>query len=150
MKALIVFLVTMVVFASCKSDETNNNEPGSERLADKKVADPVDSASFTTVLWLDSLKDIGTITRGEQVNITFRFKNTGDKPLIVQNVLAGCGCTVPERTEEPVMPGKEGFVKAQFNSTNQHGTVNKTIEVLMNTKPSTSHTIAFIGDVKEK
>src|SRR5688500_6358953 len=103
MKALIVFFIALVVFISCKNEEAT--APASERLAENKIADPVDSTSFTTVQWLDSLVDIGTIKRGEQKSITFRFKNTGDKPLIVQNVLAGCGCTVPERTEEPVMPG---------------------------------------------
>jgi hypothetical protein len=150
MKALSVILIALCIFVSCKNEESSNDQPASERLADKKVADPIDSASFTTVQWLDSLKDIGTVKRGDNVDITFRFKNTGDKPLLVQNVMAGCGCTVPERTEEPVLPGKEGFIRARFNSTNQHGTVNKTIEVVMNTKPSTAHTIAFIGDVLEK
>ncbi len=150
MKTVSIIFISMIAFAACRSDEakdTREDSSGTIRFAEKKVADPIDSTKFTTVEWLDSLKDFGSVKAGEKVDIRFRFRNTGDKPLIVQSVHAGCGCTVPEYTQEPVMPGKEGFIKAVFNSANQPPTVHKTISVVMNTKGSQSHTVAFIGEV---
>jgi len=95
---------------------------------------------------LDSLVDFGTVKEGQAANIQFRFKNTGEKPLIVASVVASCGCTVPEYSRDAILPGKEGFIKAVFNSSGQHATVHKTITVATNTKKQLD-TIAFKGEV---
>ena len=147
MKTLSALFISLFILAACNEESSKDEQSSNERLADKQVPDPIDSSKFTTVQWIDSLKDFGTVKDGEKVNISFRFKNTGEFPLIVQSVAPSCGCTVPEYTDAPVLPGKEGFVKAVFNSANQHATVHKTINVAMNTKPDTQHTIAFIGEV---
>lgn len=147
MKTIAAIFISLFVLAACGDEQAKSDSKESERLADKKVAEPIDSSRFTTVQWIDSLKDFGSVKDGEKVDISFRFVNTGEFPLIVQSVAPSCGCTVPEYTEEPVLPGKEGFIKAVFNSANQHATVHKTINVAMNTKPSTLHTIAFMGNV---
>lgn len=46
----------------------------------------------------------------------FEFKNTGKAPLILTNVSASCGCTTPEWTKEPILPGKTGKIKVTYNS----------------------------------
>jgi len=112
------------------------------------VINPNDSTQFTKVVWLDSLVDFGTIKEGEKVDIRFRFKNTGSKILIIESVNAGCGCTNVEYPHEPIEPGKEGVVKATFNSSNQPPTVHKNVYVAMNTKER-SYTVSFIGEVKK-
>lgn len=146
MRTLFIAFISVLIFVSCKNDEAKNDQ-GSERLADKKVPDPIDSSKFTTVQWLDSLQDFGKVKNGEKVNVSFRFKNTGQFPLIVESATPGCGCTIPEMPKESIMPGKEGVIKAVFNSLNQAPTVHKTIVVGMNTRPSTRHEISFIGEV---
>jgi len=52
---------------------------------------------------------------GKPVTYDFEFTNTGNKPLILTEVKASCGCTTPGWTKEPVMPGQKGTVKVQYN-----------------------------------
>jgi hypothetical protein len=42
---------------------------------------------------------------------------------------------VPEWSKEPIQPGKEGFVKAEFDSKGKPNAQNKTITVTANTWP---------------
>ncbi|MDR3245680.1 MAG: DUF1573 domain-containing protein [Prevotellaceae bacterium] len=62
----------------------------------------------------------------------FAFKNTGKAPLVIQNVETSCGCTSPEYTKEPVLPGKSGFVKATFDPTGRPYTFDKNLTVISN------------------
>jgi hypothetical protein len=50
----------------------------------------------TTVQILDTAYDFGKAVEGEKIAFSFRFKNTGAKPLIIQKAVASCGCTKPE------------------------------------------------------
>jgi hypothetical protein len=144
MKIFTAIFFALMVLASCKNEDSKTtNDASSEEV------DLSDSTKFTTVKWLDSLVDFGTVTNGQRVNVQFRYVNTGNKPLVIGGVVAGCGCTIPEYTKEPVMPGKEGYVKAVFNSINQPPTVHKTVSVAMNTKEQ-SYTLTFIGEVKNE
>src|SRR5205085_1813085 len=67
--------------------------------ADAKLM--ADTAKYTTIQWLDTLVNFGTANKGEQVKVSFRFRNTGNQPLILASVRAACGCTVPDYTKGP-------------------------------------------------
>ena len=60
--------------------------------------------------------NFGKIKHNVPVTYFFEFKNISDKPLVVENASASCGCTVPERPEKPIMPGETGKLKVQFNA----------------------------------
>ncbi len=90
----------------------------------------------TTVQMIDSVYNFGKITDGEKVEFSFRFKNTGNKPLIVSNATASCGCTVPEKPEEPIKPGETGFIKVVFDSKGRVGDVHKEVTVTSNAYPA--------------
>lgn len=62
----------------------------------------------------------------------FKFKNTGDQPLIISNVQASCGCTTPDWTKTPIAPGQSGFIKAQYNPLGRPGMFNKSLTVTSN------------------
>lgn len=79
--------------------------------------------------------DFGTITEGEKVTYTYKLKNTGDAPLIIQDAKPSCGCTAPDWTKVPIPVGGEGFVKAEFDSKGKPNVQNKTITVTANTFP---------------
>lgn len=110
------------------------------QTADKKPAEqPV-----TTIEWLDStLLHLAPVKEGQIVEVSYRFRNSGDKNLVIENVHAPCGCTVPEKPEQPFAPGQEGVIKAKFNSNGKSGDNNKTITVTANTKPSKEHQLEF-------
>ena len=79
--------------------------------------------------------DFGTINEGDVVEHTYKFKNTGEAPLVIQSAQGSCGCTVPEWTKEPIPVGGTGFVKAKFDSNGKANAQNKTVTVTANTWP---------------
>jgi hypothetical protein len=79
--------------------------------------------------------DFGTIQEGQKVSYTYKFKNTGEAPLIIQSAQPTCGCTVPDWSKEPIPVGGEGFVKAEFDSNGKPNMQNKTVTVTANTWP---------------
>jgi len=86
---------------------------------------------------------------GGPANFNFKFTNTGNTPLIIQHVEASCGCTTPEWSKEPILPGKGGFIKVSYNPEQRPGVFNKSITVSSNaTKGITVLTIS--GEVTPK
>lgn len=79
----------------------------------------------------DNTIDYGNVYKdvdnGERV---FVFTNTGDEPLIITNVQSTCGCTVPSKPTEPILPGKTGEIKVKYNM--NPGPIRKTISVESN------------------
>src|SRR6476661_7620692 len=124
MKYLFIFLMAST-FVACN----NADQPATAASIDKEKAIN-DKANYTTIEWLDSTtQDIGKIEQGQTVEILWHFRNSGNKPLIVANVRPGCGCTGAEGPTEPIAPGKEGVIKAKFNSQNYPGTQHKVVYV---------------------
>ncbi len=68
---------------------------------------------------------------------TFKFKNEGDVPLVLNNVRASCGCTTPKWTREPVAPGNSGEIQVSYNPRNRPGAFNKTVTVQSNAETAT-------------
>jgi len=79
--------------------------------------------------------DYGTIQQGSDGGCEFTFENKGKTPLVLSNVRASCGCTVPTWPREPILPGSTGVIKVMYN-TNSIGNFNKSITVTSNAKNS--------------
>lgn len=75
--------------------------------------------------------DYGTIEKGADGLRVFKFKNTGDAPLIITKVKSSCGCTVPKKPEDPIMPGETGEIEVKYD-TNRVMPIRKTITVTSN------------------
>lgn len=79
----------------------------------------------------DNTIDYGTVSKDSDSGMrTFEFKNTGNQPLIIMNVQSTCGCTVPSKPTEPIMPGKTGKIDVKYNMA--PGPIRKTITVESN------------------
>lgn len=76
--------------------------------------------------------DFGTVIEGPQASHEFKFKNEGKEPLILSNVKASCGCTVPTWPKEPILPGKESMITATYNTQGRVGPFTKTITIESN------------------
>lgn len=59
--------------------------------------------------------NFGTFKEADVQTYVFTFTNTGDKPLVIQQAFSSCGCTVPEYTKKPIMPGKTGQISVTYN-----------------------------------
>ena len=124
---LIVFVIISSLF-SCDI-RNNRNNPNSLARMDSGFTDT------TSVQMIDSVYDFGKVVEGQKVEHNYRFKNTGNKALVVSAATASCGCTVPEKPEEPVKPGETGILKVVFNSAGRPGPAHKTITVVSNAYP---------------
>jgi len=96
------------------------------------------------------IHDFGNINEEKgPVTYKFIFTNTGAEPLIIRNVKADCGCTTPGWSKEPILPGKKGFVSAQYNPKNRPNTFNKNVTVQSNATPE-SKSLRIKGNVIPK
>ncbi|MFD1873127.1 DUF1573 domain-containing protein [Hymenobacter bucti] len=92
--------------------------------------------------------DFGSIKQGDVVDHVFKFKNTGTQPLVISNVQASCGCTIPDWTKEPVGPGKMGMISAKFNSAGKMGMQTKVLTIESNAAAGAA-TVSLVGEVKD-
>lgn len=146
MKRLIVLSALVVLLASCGN---NDKKVATTDATTTSTGAAADTENLTTVQWLDSVQNFGKVVDGEKVIITFHFKNTGTKPLIISNVQASCGCTIPSKPEEPIAPGAEGKITAEFNSEGRVGKATKNLTVQANIKEGIAN-LMFEGDVLPK
>ena len=155
MKKLVLIFGVGALVAACSSsdkkaaDSGNADDSTRNLTAEEKQKAIADSSNFTTLEWLDPVtKDLGKLVKDQSIEISFRFKNTGDKALIIENVSAQCGCTIPEKPEQPVAPGEEGVIKARYNGAGK-GVISKQVYVKANTSPSVDHILTFTGELQD-
>ena len=75
----------------------------------------------------------GKIKQGDVVTREYKFKNTGKEPLIINNAVGSCGCTVPDYPKEPIKPNGSGVIKVTFNSAGKMGMQDKTVTLTYDT-----------------
>ena len=129
-----LIFITLVSFAAaCGSSDTPE---------DIDMVRNESSKQMTTIQWIDSSRNFANITDGQKLSVSFRFKNTGANPLVIQSVHPACGCTVADFPKEPIAPGGEGEITGEFDSAGKAGQNHKTITVYTNTVAHT-HILEF-------
>lgn len=84
-----------------------------------------------------TVNNFGTFSESDAVQkCVFIFTNTGNAPLVINQAVASCGCTVPSYTKAPIMPGEQGEVKVTYNGAGKFpGHFKKTITIRTNGEP---------------
>lgn len=133
-----------------KIEEISTEGKVSDIIRNPVSADGIlDSTKVARMIFSETEFDFGTIKEGEVVEHTFPFTNTGKVPLIISDARSTCGCTVPEWSKEPILPGETSQIKVRFNSTNKSGAQNKPVTVTANTYPA--ETVVYLkGFVQDK
>lgn len=92
--------------------------------------------------------DFGTIrAAGGKVTATYKFTNTGDKPLVIVSVSnGGCGCTVPTYPKMPIEPGKTGEISISFDPRGRSGEFERVVKVKTNAAGSRQK-LSFTGTI---
>jgi hypothetical protein len=126
MRISLILMIFSWMISSCGSNDTS--------VASSPVGKP---GSVTTIQWLDSAKNYGDINEGQKLALSFRFKNNGSKPLIIESVKPACGCTVADYPKEPIAPGAEGEITGEFDSNGREGLQRKHLTVRANTPEAT-------------
>lgn len=148
-KNSIILLSGLVLLSACGGDSQTESDLIQFPDADKSevtqknsqtepmVTEPKVVAKTTTIEYMETEHDFGDIFYPSDNKYTFKFKNTGTEPLIISDAKASCGCTVPRKPEQPVMPGEIGEMDVVFKpKENQIGqTVTKRVTITANTEP---------------
>lgn len=128
----VLFIVSFLAISCSETQEENSGD--TSMLATDSIATKL----LTSISFADSVHSFGTLKEGEKVTHVFKYKNTGNNPLILEDVRPSCGCTSPEWTKDPIAPGQEGFIKVVYNSEGRPGEFHKTVTVIANTAAEVS------------
>ena len=104
----------------------------------------------TSIKFAEESFEYGNIKQNSTNNEhVFKFTNTGDKPLIIENAVGSCGCTVPKWPQEPILPGSTGDIVVDYKPGTQKGSQRKTVTVTANTEPRDTRIVisAFVEEV---
>lgn len=98
-----------------------------------------------------NVHNFGTFSEKTPVQTAvFAFTNIGKAPLIINQAIASCGCTIPSYTKEPIMPGEKGTVKVTYNGKGKFpGHFKKSITIRTNGKVEMVR-LYIEGDMKEE
>ena len=98
-----------------------------------------------------TVHNFGTFSEKTPVQTAvFAFTNIGKAPLIINQAIASCGCTIPSYTKEPIMPGEKGTVKVTYNGKGKFpGHFKKSITIRTNGKVEMAR-LYIEGDMKEE
>ena len=134
-KNFLVIVFLLIIGLSIQAQNTKKSD------AKATVSGPEISFDKTTM-------DFGTLNVGDVKIGVFTFTNTGNKPLILDNVVSNCDCTQLEWNRKPVMPGKSDTIKAIYTAKNP-GMISKWVTVMSNAE--TDRVILKLrGQVNEK
>ncbi len=92
--------------------------------------------------------DFGKIYQNANGKFSFKFKNTGKEPLIIQNVRTSCGCTVASRPNAPILPGESSEISVKYD-TRRIGVFHKNITISSNAD-NASVVLYIKGEVQAK
>lgn len=90
--------------------------------------------------------DYGSIENGANGDCVFTFKNTGNAPLVLENVKGSCSCTVPDWTKDPVLPGATGQITVHYDTKNA-GPISKSVTISSNAVNEPMKVVRIKGNV---
>ena len=126
MKGLIIIFTFLSIIVGCQITDKNEDRAITSAMLENPTAIEFEDAEY----------DFGEISLGSSVEFSFKFKNTGEYPLIIQSVKAACGCTVlKDWPKEAIMPGESGEIPIVFTA-KFPGDQKKYVSIIANTRPS--------------
>ena len=98
---------------------------------EKEISKPAVDPNVAVMEFETETIDYGKIDLNANGVRVFKFKNTGKSPLVISHIKSSCGCTVPKKPTEPIMPGETGEIEVKY-ATNRPGGFSKFITVNSN------------------
>ena len=84
--------------------------------------------------FVEETHNFGNLKEGVEASYDFMFTNIGKEPLIIQDCKASCGCTTPDWTKSPILPGQSGKINVKYDTKGRPGSFNKSIFIASNAK----------------
>jgi hypothetical protein len=93
------------------------------------------SGKEAEIKWEKTIIDIGEVKQYNPQNVSYKFTNTGGKPIVITSAKGSCGCTEIEYSKKPVLPGQSSNVVITFDAESP-GVFNKSVTLTMNIEKS--------------
>jgi len=131
-KAVIILSLLVIGLTGCDNDNPAGKikDENIEKAKQKRE----DFDKFPVMEFETREIDFGTHHEGEILDTVFKFKNTGEVPLVITTVKTTCGCTTPYWPKKPIQPGESDQIKVRFNTAHKPGKQTKIITIHANTK----------------
>jgi len=112
--ALFFFLINL----SCGENSTPKKETPKPQIAEIKFQ--------------SERIDAGVTDGKTNVNVDFKFLNTGNIPLVINEVRGNCHCVQGTKPEKPIEPGDSSVISVSFDPAGVSGSYQRTLMVRSN------------------
>jgi len=146
MKKIIALSIALLAFTFSNAQETSKATKSPKKATAKTTAPALPKVEGTVMVKVKVTIDYGTIAQNADGKREFVFTNNGNKPLIITNTQASCGCTVPSYPKEPILPGAKGVIGVKY-ATDRVGAFTKTITISSNAQGMPSKVLTIKGTV---
>ena len=149
-------LFAVLAMVSCKKNESaeqlkiDSTQVAAQQapvVSETSIIEETKKQPETSLALSEPSFDFGKIKKGDVVEHIYEVTNTGKNPLIISSVQPTCGCTVPDYTKDPILPGQKGKITLKFDSASFDGLVSKQAEVYANVEKSPI-VISFSADIQ--
>jgi hypothetical protein len=87
------------------------------------------------ITWNKTTVNLGEVEFGSATTVEYELTNVSDKPILITNAQASCGCTNIEYPRRPIAP-KETIKLSVVFEADDIGVFNKTVTLTMNIQES--------------
>jgi hypothetical protein len=136
----ILFALGLTIAATGAVSAQGKQTPKAEQVT------PATTLTADNLQFVSDSHDFGIVQEGGAADYVFQFKNTGKEPIVISKVQPSCGCTVPDWSKDPILPGKTGFVKASYGTQGRPGHFEKSMTVFSN---AGTKMVSFKGTVEK-
>lgn len=123
-------LVTLLFFAALSLQTTAQSLSSNETTS---IQSNIEAGVFE---FETEVVDYGEVKQHSNGERFFEFKNTGKLPIVISRVKASCGCTVPTKPKDPILPGESAQIGVKYD-TGRLGSFMKTITITSNASEPT-------------
>jgi hypothetical protein len=141
---ILLFMLAVCQFIICFELQGAEVIHGNDEDSDINV-----SAQGPAIFFENPDFNFGHIFKGQKIEHIYEFENRGKDILNIGKVKTSCGCTAVILTNDTILPGKTGEIRATFNSKSYTGNVTKSISVISNDPERPSYKLTISGEIIE-
>ena len=119
-----------------------------EEYFPEMTAEELDRAAKLEVA--DRSFNIGTVTSGTKVEMSFELSNTGKEKLELRAIKANCDCITYEIKKNSIKKGKSQTLTAIFDTSNLRGNQYKSLTIYSNDPVAPTQIITIKGKIERK
>jgi hypothetical protein len=85
----------------------------------------------------------------DQGKVHITLLNSGNQPLILNEVTGCCGTNIMEWPKAPILPGKTGIIKVEFRIEPRYQVISRSVTIKSNASNSKLIKVPIIGSIIE-